>query len=204
MARPYARSVFLNVPFDGTYRPLFHALTFAVIDCGYVARCGLEVEDASQIRLEKIYQLIAECRYGIHDISRTEPSKVTGLPRFNMPLELGVFLGAKRFGAGAQRHKSCLILDRERYRYQRFCSDIAGQDVAAHNGKPADAVYRVRDWLAATSETRIPGGQTMASRFMAFRQQMPKQCRAFQLEPAELIFRDYVTLATAWLLENPW
>lgn len=42
-----------------------------------------------------------------------------------MPLELGLFLGAKRYGTGKQRTKLCLILDRERYRYQKYCSDIA-------------------------------------------------------------------------------
>src|SRR5262249_5963635 len=30
------------------------------------------------------------CKYGIHDISRTEVTSASGLPRFNMPLELGV------------------------------------------------------------------------------------------------------------------
>ncbi len=49
------------------------------------------------------------------------------LPRFNMPLELGIFLGAKRFGSQKQKQKNGLILDREKYRYQSFCSDIAGQ-----------------------------------------------------------------------------
>src|SRR5678809_354803 len=131
MAATYSRSVFLNVPFDRGYRPLFHAIVFTVFDCGFVARCGWESADGSKVRLDKIYELIAECRYGIHDISRTEPDATTRLPRFNMPLELGVFLGAKRYGSGLHREKSCLILDRERHRYQRFCADIAGQDIAA-------------------------------------------------------------------------
>ena len=49
--------------------------------------------------------MIADCRYGIHDISRTELDRDSGLPRFNMPLELGIFLGAKRFGAEEQKRK---------------------------------------------------------------------------------------------------
>jgi len=48
-----------------------------------------------------------------------------------MPLELGIFLGAKRFGGPKQKRKNCLILDREKYRYQQYCSDIAGQDIKA-------------------------------------------------------------------------
>jgi hypothetical protein len=65
--------------------------------------------------------------FGVHDISMTELDRLTGLPRFNMPLELGLFLGAHRFGSKDQRRKVALILDRERYRCQAFISDIAGR-----------------------------------------------------------------------------
>ena len=33
-----------------------------VHDCGFVARCALEEGDASQVRIDKIYSIIAECR----------------------------------------------------------------------------------------------------------------------------------------------
>ena len=46
----------------------------------------------------KIYGLIEECRYGIHDLSRTKLDEINALPRFNMPIELGLFLGAMRYG----------------------------------------------------------------------------------------------------------
>jgi hypothetical protein len=87
----YTNSVFLNVPFDKTYKPLFDAAVFAIYDCGFVARCAREDEDSSRIRVEKIYDLIAESKYGIHDISRVTLDSKYGLPRFNMPLELGMF-----------------------------------------------------------------------------------------------------------------
>ena len=132
--------VFINCPFDRQYRSMFDAIIFAVLDCGFVARCALEVDDGGQVRIDKIVSIIRECRLGIHDISRTEPDPTTGLPRFNMPSELGLFLGAKRFGVGPQRRKLSLILDRERYRYQASCSDIAGQDVSAHDGSAIVAV----------------------------------------------------------------
>ena len=64
---------------------------------------------------------------GIHDISRIERDTVNNLPRFNMPFELGLFLGARRFGTRPQRDKQCLVLEAERYRYQKYLSDIAGQ-----------------------------------------------------------------------------
>lgn len=99
----FAEQVFINCPLDGEYRPMFEALVFAVHDCGFVARCALEIEDASQVRIDKIQNIIASCGLGIHDISRTELDSTWKLPRFNMPLELGLFLGAKRYGTAAKK-----------------------------------------------------------------------------------------------------
>ena len=113
-------SVFINCPFDEQYQPLFEAIVFCVAACGFVPRCTLELTDAGEVRIENIYRLIAQCNHGIHDISRTEvEDQPYQLPRFNMPLELGIFLGAKRFGGRSSR-KRCLILDRARYRYKSF------------------------------------------------------------------------------------
>ena len=50
-------------------------------------RSTLEHDDASQVRIEKIYRLIGSSAFGIHDVSRTEPDAENQLPRFNMPLE---------------------------------------------------------------------------------------------------------------------
>jgi hypothetical protein len=199
--------VFLNVPFDRRYKALFEALVFAVHDCGFVARCALEGDDGSVVRLEKILDIIAECRYGIHDLSRTTLDTVNRLPRFNMPLELGVFLGAKRFGAGRQKTKVCLILDRDPYRYQMFCSDIAGQDIRAHGNDGPRTIGLVRDWLRTSRKTaaiNIPGGPRITQRYAQFRAQLPKMCKAASLEVGSLIFLDYRTLVAAWLEENPW
>src|SRR5258708_5683890 len=99
----YDISVFINCPFDRAYKPLFNSLVFATIYCGFRARCALEIDDGSQVRIDKIFAAIEECRFGIHDLSRTQLDNGTGLPRFNMPLELGMFLGAKRFGDRLQK-----------------------------------------------------------------------------------------------------
>jgi len=91
-------AVFINVPFDRRYKKLFEALVFAVHDCGFEARSAREQDDGSQVRLDKLYEIIGECPFGIHDLSRTGLDTTYRLPRFNMPLELGIFLGAKKFG----------------------------------------------------------------------------------------------------------
>ena len=86
------KDVFINCPFDDAYKPIFQAIIFAVCDLGFVARCSLELDDASVARLDKIMGIVGQCSYGIHDISSVNLSAGTNLPRFNMPLELGVFL----------------------------------------------------------------------------------------------------------------
>jgi len=201
---PYEYSVFINCPFDEAYRPLFEAVVFAVHDCGYVARSSLEVTDASQVRIEKIAAIIATCKFGVHDISRTELDALTNLPRFNMPVELGLFLGAKWFGTGKHKQKICLILDVERYRYQKFISDIAGQDIIAHGGEPEIAIIAVRNWLNdATSRTvKIPGGRAIARRYAIFRAELPATCSRLQLSVEDLTFNDYVLQVEEWLKLN--
>ena len=86
------QQVFLNVPFDKRYQKLLDALVFAVHDCGFVARCALEQDDSGEIRIEKIYSIIAACRFGIQDLSRTTLDSRFHLPRFNMPFCKGLTL----------------------------------------------------------------------------------------------------------------
>ena len=54
-ASDYVKSVFVNCPFDGGYSPLFEAIVFTVFDCGFRARCTLEIDDSGQSRIEKIF-----------------------------------------------------------------------------------------------------------------------------------------------------
>jgi hypothetical protein len=200
----YDNSVFVNCPFDDAYRGLFEAIVFAIHDCGYIAHCALEADDGSVARIEKIGAIIAVCRLGVHDISRTELDLNSNLPRFNMPFELGLFLGAKRYGRAEQKRKNCLILDVERYRYQKFISDIAGQDIAAHEGNVAKAVRIIRDWLnnATPSAPQTPGGRAIAERFVSFRAELPSFCDQLRLKPDELTFNDYVVQVEQWLKLN--
>jgi hypothetical protein len=196
----YGQNVFINCPFDDDYRPIFQAIVFAIFESGLRPRCALEVQDAGEVRIEKIARIIGECRWGIHDISRTELNP-NGLPRFNMPLELGIFLGARRFGDRPQRQKSCLVLDTDRYRYQQYISDIAGQDIEAHRGDAARAVKAVRDWLGA-SRAGIqppPGATAISKRFKKFAGDLPSICARTERDVSELTFTEFADAASTWL-----
>ena len=196
----YERSIFINCPFDKSYRPIFHALVYAAFDCGLKPRCALEVDDAGDVRLDKILQLIRESRLAVHDISRTEIDRGSRLPRFNMPFELGLFLGARRFGGGIQARKVCLVLDREPYRYQAFLSDIAGQDIRCHDGEPASAIKMFRAWLSALPRAKtLPGGAEIMRRYELFQAELSRILRAINLRREEMTFQDYGNFVSEWL-----
>lgn len=205
MARGYDSNVFINCPFDSAYRPLFEAVVFAVYDCGFYPRCALEVDDSSQVRIEKITAIIKQCRLAIHDVSRTQIDRRTRLPRFNMPLELGLFLGAKAFGRGEQKRKAAIVLDTEQYRYQKYISDIAGQDIRAHGGRTADAIHAVRNFLSshAPGNVILPGQGKIMERYGRFRAELPGACADLGLNPADLTFGDLTRFIIGWMTANP-
>lgn len=197
----YNNNVFINCPFDSDYKELFEAIIFAIYDCGFVVRCTLEEGDASEVRIDKIYRIIEECRYGIHDLSRTELDDNSQLPRFNMPLELGIFLGAKRFGVEEQERKKCLIMDRSPYRYQKFISDISGQDISAHNNTPENVIKVVRKWLStASGHQGIRGGEIIWKRYQSFRTDLPEVAHNLDLGVEDMEnFNDYTFVVVTWL-----
>src|ERR1051326_1964151 len=98
-ARP-SDSVFINCAFDEQYVSMLETIVFAVLACGFKPRSALEAGDSGEGRLDKIARLIRESKYGIHDISRVELDRSSRLPRFNMPFELGLDIGCRRFGGG--------------------------------------------------------------------------------------------------------
>jgi hypothetical protein len=70
---------------------------------------------------------------------RTETNSES-LPRFNMPFEAGLFFGARKFGNTQQKTKIALVLEREKFLYQHFISDLNGIDTKAHNNEPEKAI----------------------------------------------------------------
>ena len=198
-----SKHVFVNCPFDIGYKPIFDAIVFAIYDLGFVARCAREEDDGGDNRLAKINRIIDESKFGIHDLSAVELDPVTNLPRFNMPLELGLFLGCKAFGPQKQRKKASLILDRDAYRYQAFISDIAGQDIHAHNGHPPQAITEVRNWLRTAAKLpNLPGAAAVVEDYTRFCAELPEICQRLNRTREELTFLDFSETIAIWLRAN--
>jgi hypothetical protein len=120
-----------------------------------------------------------------------------------MPLELGLFLAAKKFGVGKQTRKKCIIFDTERYRYQQFMSDISGQDIHAHKGNAAEAISELASWLRAeTLDQKVPGGKAINGEFLEFQKELPALLKTIKLADNEVSFIDYRQLAENWIVSQ--
>ena len=209
MAMPPAnffRNVFINCPFDPAYTPFFNAIVFTIHDIGFRPRCAFEASNAGQFRLVKIMDIISECKYSIHDLSHTELDVTTGLPRFNMPFELGLDLGCKRFGDSKHNGKISLVLDIEEHRYESFISDGKGQDIIARGNTVPEVIDVVRDWLRNELDPRvviIPSGENIYNRYLDFQLALPTICARLRWNANNLKFVDFSFAVATWVEANP-
>ena len=169
MAGQFERNVFINCPFDDEYRTLLKPLLFTLRYCGLTPRIASERLDSSEIRLDKIIEMIQESKYSIHDLSRIKAGRAGEYYRLNMPLEVGIDLGCKQFHHDPKyREKKSLILEGERYSVLRALSDLAGADVRCHHNQAEKMVESVRSWLVEAGRPDVPGPNSIWDDFNFF------------------------------------
>jgi hypothetical protein len=154
----FDKSIFINCPFDDGYRQLLLGIVFTVAYFGYTPRLSLERADSSENRIDKIAGLIKDSKFGIHDLSRLIASKEGETYRMNMPFELGIDYGCKKFKGGKWKAKKILILEKERYRFQAAISDLSGCDIKHHDDEVDKVIRAVRDWLVTEEIKRGDSG----------------------------------------------
>lgn len=179
-----SKSVFINCPFDSTFAPLFDAIVFATVCCGFMPRSALETGTVSEPRMVRITRAIFASRYSIHDLSRCTGEGNENFARFNMPLELGVAM-ARRFSGAVPEH-DWLVLVPKGHSYLRFVSDLAAYDPMTHDGTVEGVTVAVIAWLATREEAVPP----------ITPQQVLAALPEFQSKRNEL--------ATAWQQTPPW
>jgi hypothetical protein len=137
--------VFLNLAFDPRREYLYLALITGVVGVGLNPRCVVELP-ANAVRLERLRQLIASCRYSIHDMSAVEvTARPFRVPRFNMPFELGLAIGIQ---LESHAHE-CRVMEAVRHRVDQSLSDLRGFDAYIHGGTPEGVLDAVRNLFAA-------------------------------------------------------
>lgn len=208
MATPkyYSSNVFINCPYDKEYKKLFDAIVFTVHDCGFIARCAKEEDNSGDVRISKIIKIIDECKFGIHDISKADLDINTGLARFNMPLELGIFMGCHQYcmSKSYNKEKKSLVMDLKKYRYRDFISDLSGQDIKDHNNDPELAIKSVRDFLVTSSRRNsIAGSIYITGRYIQFNNDLPSICVDLHKDIHDLTFLEFSDIVSGWIRSNP-
>jgi hypothetical protein len=201
-----AFSVFINCPFDSEYKHCFEALIFTVLASGYRVRCALEDSNSGDIRFDKLCRLIEACDKSIHDLSRVELNP-SGLPRFNMPFEFGLFLGAHRFGGRRHKAKTALAMVAAPYKLPIYLSDVAGNDPAAHGDDPTEVIRIVRKFLHVRPDgSQLPGAAHIRDAFAQFKSELPNLAAALNIAEDEIDpfrdYRDFIALLQAFLLAS--
>ncbi len=86
----------------------------------------------------------------------------TEIPKFNMPLELGMDLGYHHFNGHSK--KSLLITLESKQKFTDFISDLGGYDIKEHKGVPRTIIKDILAWLEANDE-KIPSGNVIHTQF---------------------------------------
>jgi hypothetical protein len=150
--------MFLNVPYDPRYEPVFIALVAAVLALGRKPRCTLEIQDLGQGRPARIFEILEGTRVSFHDLSRA------GVPaRFNMPFELGLAVALRRYWG---RH-DWFVLEATPYRVQRTLSDLKLTEELIHRNGPRIALSCVLDALSSDRRNPDPKSVDRLRRKMA-------------------------------------
>jgi hypothetical protein len=151
-----AKAVFINCPYDPEFEPIFDAILFSTVCCGFIPRSALESGNTAEARMKRILEGIFSSKYSIHDLSRCRGEGSEQLARFNMPLELGMAMARRFMTARKSEQHDWLLLVPEGHVYLKFVSDLAGYDPMRYEGKTESVVPKVMSWLA----TRTDAAQT--------------------------------------------
>lgn len=180
MNSSYERNVFINCPFDNEYMYFLKLLLFTIVVCDFNPRIALERNDSSESRLAKIKRLIEESKNSIHVLSRIKSVKIEEYYRLNMPFEIGFDFGCKEY---MHKDKRILVLEEERYSYQKALSDLSGADVISYkkeegSEKEEDAealAIVIRNWLSELCGSSLIGGSEIWDKYNMFLYELEKQ-----------------------------
>jgi hypothetical protein len=151
MPRNHQQRVFLNIPYDSQFEPLYLAYIIALSAMGFVPRATLGI--AGDRRLDRIASLIESCPYSIHDLSRVQLDRnAPRTPRFNMPFELGLAVAWARANPS---HKWFAFESMNR-RLAKSMSDLDGTDPFIHDGTVRGVLREVCNAFVRPNQPTVP------------------------------------------------
>jgi len=136
--------VFLNIPYDEEFEPLFLAFIAGLAGFGLIPHAVLEIP-SSKRRLDRIFSLIGDCGISFHDLSRVELDLTRPqTPRFNMPFEFGLVVALQRSWARSHRW---YVFEAKPHRAEKSLSDLKGTDIYIHGGNPLGVLRQLTNVL---------------------------------------------------------
>lgn len=147
----FEKNIFINCPIDQDFIDnLLKPTLFIIIKNGFNPRLSLEIFDSGQSRIFKIIEIIKQCKYSIHDISKVKSKQINEFARMNMPFELGIDYGLRYAGISKYESKHFLILEAEKYEYMYAISDLSGFDTKAHKNETKELFKCLYSWFSET------------------------------------------------------
>lgn len=131
-------SVFLNLPFDLEFEPIFVSYVVGLVTLGLMPRCVLELDEDGEGRMARLYRLLKDCGSSIHDLSYRGQEF-----RYNMPFELGVAYALSR-SDNKQSKRRLVIFEAEKRDLLKTLSDLRSFDPKIHEmdgGKALSMIY---------------------------------------------------------------
>jgi hypothetical protein len=197
------QQVFINCPFDDEYKTLLRPLLFTIIYLGFTPRIASEFLNSAANRIDKICELIKNSTISIHDLSRCISSGADEFFRMNMPFEFGIDYGYYIFN---NPQKRMLVLEKNRYDYQKALSDLSGVDTKCHKNEPDEVVRCIRDWMIEANIIQVADSSTVIwYRFNDFTSDFYDKRKAAGFSNKDLNdmpTREYINAISKWVSQN--
>jgi len=100
----------------------------------------------------------------------------------------------------------CLILEKERYRFQKVLSDISGSDIRAHNSDPETLVRNVRNWIFDNVRQGIRSGTKIWQRYNKFLSSFESSVKDegfTKKDIDEMPVAEFIYFIKSWIDGNP-
>ena len=171
-ASPAGQTVFVNCPYDAQYQQdLLYPLLFTLLWGGLDPRIASERSDGGEKRIDKICELIADADFCVHDLSRARATVEGEAQRMNMPFELGVAYGYRRFAEPSAIPQRWLVLVGSQEDKAAALSDFAGMDAQEHGDDARTLVRVTRTWIVNTAERPVSSrATTIWKNYLSFNQ----------------------------------
>lgn len=146
--------VFLNIPYDEGFVDLYLAYLAGISSFGLTPRATIEIP-GGELRVERIFKLLAQCPWSIHDVSRLEA-------RFNMPFELGLAVAWAKLEKPSEH--LWFVFAGGSARTRRAFSDLLGSDSYFHRSRPSGVLRELCNAFVRTERRPTIGQMTQIFR----------------------------------------